>query len=168
MTVYTYSNATTHAPLPGVTPRPDPALSAWNRHRRVPREALLARVEEKLVRLLSLPQGWDGHRAAPTAPLAAAVLNGILDRLVVDDSATPQITPLADGGVQVEWLVAGESLQVDASPAGDLVLFATDSGGAEIVEGEFNYFQPDPILIDQARVFLEKISHHVENRIASA
>lgn len=168
MTIHMQSNATmTSALLPDLPGRADPALSAWNRHRTVPSEALLMPAREKLGRLPFLPTGWDGHRGVPTSPLAVAVLNGILVLLVADDGATPQVTPLSGGGVQVEWLVAGDSLQVEASPSGDLVVLGIDAGGTEVVDGEFNYYRPDEILIGQAQAYLEKISCHVEKRIVS-
>lgn len=56
--------------------------------------------------------GWDSYRAKPTDPALAATLLNILSALMEDDFRLPQITPLADGGVQAEWHVGGKDLEI--------------------------------------------------------
>jgi hypothetical protein len=47
--------------------------------------------------------GWDSYGAAPTnANLVVRLLN-ILSAVMQNDSRPPQMTPLADGGMQAEW-----------------------------------------------------------------
>lgn len=56
--------------------------------------------------------GWDSYDAQPTNPhLVANLLNILLD-LMHHDDAPPQVTPLADGGVQAEWHSREQDLEI--------------------------------------------------------
>ena len=48
-------------------------------------------------------QGWDSYKAIPTDPSIVARLLNILSAVMEDGSRAPQLTPLADGGIQAEW-----------------------------------------------------------------
>jgi hypothetical protein len=148
-------------------PLEDVAMSAWTRHADTPRSVLLQMSRDKLQRLVELPEGWDSHRGRPVTILAASVLAGVLDSLVMDDVATPQIAPLPDGGVQVEWLVSGDSVEIDVSPEGAIVILATYSDGQSEVEAEFYHYAPDVDAIERSRMFLGKISQNVSHRLAA-
>ena len=52
----------------------------------------------------------------------------------------PQICPLLTGGVQIEWLVGGASLEIEIGPSGDMGLLGVDAAGNVAVEGD----HPDP------------------------
>ena len=56
--------------------------------------------------------GWDGYRAVPTNPRLVAELLNILSDLMQHNFRPPQITPLADGGVQAEWHSGGRDLEI--------------------------------------------------------
>jgi hypothetical protein len=62
--------------------------------------------------LRSLPErwgatpGWDGYRAMPTNLQLVVRLLNILSSVMRDSVPPPEVTPLADGGVQAEWHVA--------------------------------------------------------------
>lgn len=56
--------------------------------------------------------GWDSYHATPTNPQLVVKLLNLLSGLMQDDSLPPQITPLADGGVQAEWQHHGVHLEV--------------------------------------------------------
>lgn len=56
--------------------------------------------------------GWDSYRALPTNPQLVAKLLNILSDLMRGDFSPPQITPLADGGVQAEWHHGGQDLEI--------------------------------------------------------
>ena len=91
----------------------------------------------QLNRLLALDSGWDGRSANRVSPVAAIhALNWLY--LVADSwSADPQVFPLPDGGVQLEWLANGEALELEVSPEGSLDALGVDGAGNVIVEGEF-------------------------------
>ena len=48
-------------------------------------------------------RGWDSYGAAPTDPTLVVQLLTILLSVMEDSSKPPQLTPLADGGMQAEW-----------------------------------------------------------------
>jgi hypothetical protein len=56
--------------------------------------------------------GWDSYKATPTTPFLVVRLLNILSGLMQDESRSPQITPLADGGVQAEWHHGGQDLEI--------------------------------------------------------
>jgi hypothetical protein len=56
--------------------------------------------------------GWDGYQAKPTNPRLVVRLLNILSDLLRDDSLSPHITPLADGGVQAEWHRREQDLEI--------------------------------------------------------
>jgi len=58
---------------------------------------------------------WDSYRAKPTDPTLAVKLLNILSGLMEDSFLFPQITPLADGGVQAEWHTDGRDLEIVVS-----------------------------------------------------
>jgi len=67
----------------------------------------------KLAELEVLPQGWDRYRASPIDRRALQVVEEYLDRLrEYDDATIPQIFPLTNGGVQLEWRIRG--IEIDA------------------------------------------------------
>jgi hypothetical protein len=144
----------------------DPATRAWERGAHVvPREALLTEAREKLSRLLGLPSGWDGHTGQALAPVAAMAMNGVLTELVRDDGPTPQLAPLPDGGIQVEWLVAGISLRIDVDTMGDVSVTGDEPGNAELFADEFPYWEPDYWVLDKCQTLLEKMAGFVEKRL---
>ena len=94
----------------------------------------------KLNQLLRLERGWDAlgaMRVSETAALAAVLW---LDLLAEDDTFTPQIFPLPNGGVQIEWLAGGESLEIEIGPGNNVGVLGMDAAGIVLVEGDY----PDP------------------------
>jgi hypothetical protein len=59
--------------------------------------------------------GWDSYQARPTNQRLVVKLLNLLFDLLGDDSSSPQITPLADGGVQAEWHSRGQDLEIVVS-----------------------------------------------------
>lgn len=84
--------------------------------------------------------GWDSYRAQPTNPQLVVKLLNILSELMQPDYHPPQITPLADGGVQAEWHSRGQDLEIvvtaDERPA--YYYFNQVSGAEEEAEIEPN------------------------------
>lgn len=146
----------------------DPVLSSWERggSGAATRDELLSAARAKLNRLTHLREGWDGHRASTMGLLPVMVLNGVLGSLVRDDQPTPQIAPMADGGVQVAWLVNGQSVEVEVSPEGQVVVFAYDDETGEYsIDDEFEYNSPDLMVIRAAREKLDRLASDVRVRL---
>ncbi len=168
MTMMAAPNATVGLSTePTTTPANDAVVLAWTRGARlVSSDVLLQAARDKISRLTKLHAGWDGHRGRPVQPVAAMVLNALLGRLLFDDAASPQIAPMADGGIEVEFLVAGRLLHVEIDRDGSILIVAADETGEEILAGEFEHWAPDFAVVRQAREFLREISGEVEARLA--
>lgn len=67
-----------------------------------------ARLEE----LLSLPPGWDGGRGKPVSVGVAIMARSCIGALAQADLRDPQIVPLADGGLQLEWHSGGFDIEM--------------------------------------------------------
>lgn len=59
--------------------------------------------------------GWDSYRAKPTDPSLVLTLLNALSDLMDSDSSPPQVTPLADGGIQAEWHSHDHDLEIVVS-----------------------------------------------------
>jgi hypothetical protein len=72
---------------------------------------------ERLQRLVALGPNWNGYgEARPHAASikrAVAVLDAVAYR-----GPTPDMVPLADGGVQIEWHIADDSIEIVVPPRG--------------------------------------------------
>jgi hypothetical protein len=92
-------------------------------------------LEGSLNALLALPPGWDGGRAPMITEQSVAGLVDVLQTVLTPSSVPPQLVPLPDGGVQAEWLVAGDNLEIEVAGNGDAHFFAVDNDGVVAVDG---------------------------------
>lgn len=76
----------------------------------------------------------------PISENAAPTAIWWLDLLAEEDAVSPQVFPLPNGGVQVEWLAGNESIEVEIGPRGQVGILGMDGAGNLLVEGEY----PDP------------------------
>src|SRR5438105_15964849 len=90
---------------------------------------------EVLVGLLDLPQNWDSYGAPQVAPAAAAAALNLLLDLMPPTAPAPQIIPLADGGVQLEWHMGGIDLEVALRASGETFVLFEDLRTGEEWEG---------------------------------
>lgn len=104
------------------------------------KQEMMAATRDRLNELLRLQEGWDGLGAPPVAQVAAMTAIQWLNNLSDDETVSPQIFPLVNGGVQMEWLVNGDSLEVEVSPTGEIGVLGMDAAGNVLVEGDY----PDP------------------------
>ena len=76
----------------------------------------------RLKELMSLDEDWDGFGGLPTTRTAAAMTKKILYELVRamrSANVEPSLAPLADGGIDMEWVSAGgDELLVEVPAAG--------------------------------------------------
>lgn len=98
-------------------------------------DSLARYLEEKFNELLQLSPGWDGGRAREVSDKAVGSALRLLFSLNLGD-LPPQIFPLVDGGIQVEWHAARRSLVVEVDAAGDCHALAVDEHGTEIFNDE--------------------------------
>lgn len=99
---------------------------------RVLGELGLARLND----LLDLPPGWDGSRARPVTDAAALSAMKTLFAVANDRSLAPQIVPLVDGGIQIEWHAGGFSIEIEVDGSGDAHYLAVNAAGQAVVDEE--------------------------------
>ena len=92
----------------------------------------------QLDELLQLEPQWDGHRAKVISIAAVRGAVESLFRIADEVSLAPQFFPLPDGGVQYEWHVGGESVEVEVDGSGVAYALATDRDGNTLVEGSLD------------------------------
>jgi hypothetical protein len=121
------------------------------------RPPLIRHVERELNRLWALPLHWDGRHAAQLTLAAAQGAVNMLGALLSPDGPPPQFFPLPDGGVQVEWLIADNSIEIEIEGDGSVQILAMNAAGELIAEGELT--DPDsPEVVARARRFLEELA----------
>ena len=74
--------------------------------------SLAEQAEPKIIELLELDLGWDGYGGIPILPNVAACARRLLDTFGNHTRIVPDIVPLSNGGLQLEWFVGGDELEV--------------------------------------------------------
>ena len=129
------------------------------------RPAFVQYIEAELNSLLELRDGWDGRRACAITLSATEATIRLLAALMDETAAPPQFFPLPDGGLQVEWHVGGNSIEVEVDAQGEPHLLARASDGTTIVEGVIALGEPNPQLL-MARNFLQGLSARLAHELA--
>lgn len=86
--------------------------------------------------LLQLDEGWDGAHARKVDQNAAVTSLWVIANLVSDIMVLPQVFPLPDGGIQLEWLIDGNGLEIDVAPAGEIGILGVDRDGRSHIDVE--------------------------------
>ena len=112
---------------PGHTVAPD-AVRGWANGAR---DQLAARLTE----LADLEQDWDGYGAMAMSPVALNVASHLIDNLLGLPLPPPELVPVPNGGVQLEW--DGETVEVDLEirPDGTAVFVCDDNNTREEIDG---------------------------------
>ena len=122
--------------------------------------AWLARwMEDNINELLSLPNGWDGVRAREVSLDAARSAGSVAFAIALSDKLPPQVFPLADGGLQLEWHAAGLSLEIEIDGIGDAHVLAVDENDVELVNGELSL--DTSLNVDSAKGVLSQIAARI-------
>ncbi|MFN8575141.1 MAG: hypothetical protein U0132_24015 [Gemmatimonadaceae bacterium] len=95
----------------------------------------LLRLVERAKALLELPEGWNGHAAAAVPIQAATTMLMMTVQTLTEASPSPTITPLSDGGIQLEWHEPDMEIEVVIDAQGLAHVWYDDS--REGVEDEF-------------------------------
>jgi hypothetical protein len=130
------------------------------------KQELMKYAVDTVSRLLKLGLGWNGKLARRVDPKAAVAMCRLIESLIADGSADPQITPLSDGGLSTEWLVGGASLEVRVAPDLRWSIWAEDQDARELFDAEFERPGQGRACIEQGRRFLAEISKNVRYRRA--
>lgn len=153
----------------------DPATQRWVKQAWQPevpptRDELLTYAQTRIAALTEADPsrdalGWQTVYGA-VASFAMALLNTVVDG---DDRATPQVAPTQDGGLDIQWLVSGDSLEITVDlNDGISIVGRYDSGEYAIGPVDWT-FDEDVELLQaaalSAREFLGKISTGIQHRV---
>lgn len=114
-------------------------------------------VEAALNQLVALPAGWDGRRAQPITIAAVEGVVHMLSLVMGERTAAPQLFPLPDGGIQAEWHIGGNAIEVEVDGAGEAHVLADLVGGKPVAEGVVALDSGDATMATVRR-FLTEIS----------
>lgn len=106
-----------------------PGRDIWNR------PAFVVYLEHQLNQLGLLRRGWDGAGAAVVTDRALVEAGTILASVVGERTLLPQIFPLVDGGVQIEWHAGGDNVEVEVQGDGSIAIFAARLSEDPLLEG---------------------------------
>jgi hypothetical protein len=67
---------------------------------------------EGLVRIMRLPPDWDSYGARPVQSVLVERAVEILSRVMEENSPPPSIVPLCDGGLQMEWHLRNQDIEI--------------------------------------------------------
>lgn len=67
---------------------------------------------EALVRITELPPNWDSYGAQPVQSGAVAGAVEVLSQVMEENSPPPSIVPLSDGGLQMEWHLRDQDVEI--------------------------------------------------------
>ncbi len=88
-------------------------------------------VGQRLSELLALQPNWDGYGAERIDPDALRFANDVLDDVLEWPIPAPQIFPVPDGGVQLEWSAGPVELELELEPGGRSAIFICDDLNAK-------------------------------------
>jgi hypothetical protein len=111
----------------------------------VPFEASwLEPVVRRMNYLLNLKEGWDSYGARPINIMSAHAVIRFISLFGVG-VATPDVFPLANGNLQLEWDSENGSVEVEVASSGRVSFVASQGDGdhAERADISFDIFQID-------------------------
>ena len=69
-------------------------------------------IEASITDLVNLPQGWDGYNGRPVLSEVAEHARRLMAAIGECTQLVPDIVPLSDGGLQLEWFVGAYEVEV--------------------------------------------------------
>jgi hypothetical protein len=141
----------------GSYPHSSPKLTVSLGDRYDPVERKLEAASARLTDLLALPDGWDGAKARRPSAMSAILSLGLIACLVDDPVPLPHFFPLPDGGIQIEWLIDSNGLEIEVTPDGKVNALGVDADGLTQIDEEFGT-GTDGYAIVRTQQYLRSIS----------
>lgn len=92
--------------------------------------------ENRLMEVVRLPVGWDGHQGRPSNPSIANYVYSLLEKLMVlPGLPLPSITPVSYGGIVLEWHRKGWDVEIEIDVPSSHHVYAHEL--ATGIEGDF-------------------------------
>ncbi|MXY78953.1 MAG: hypothetical protein F4Y94_04515 [Chloroflexi bacterium] len=79
----------------------------------------------------ALGANWNGYGELPIHESAVKRVVDVLDTICADGPA-PQVVPMSDGGVQIEWMDGALEIEVEVPPFGPAQILIVEPSGEEI------------------------------------
>lgn len=83
-------------------------------------------LEKKFEELTTLQFGWDGYRGRPVSEDNANLAEKIIKQFCLKTSKAPQLVPVSDGTLQIEWHFNNYDLEIHISTLNNIVATRTD------------------------------------------
>lgn len=91
-----------------------------------PRSAWVKEIEERFDELTSLRRGWDGYAGVPVSFTCAKFAANLIERLYTRALPAPQLVPMANGAVRLEWHMNEFDVEIDVLGPYDVVAYRAD------------------------------------------
>ena len=115
----------------------------------------------RLDELQNLPQDWDSYDADPISQNAIATAKSIIisvmksfGNTIGDVVQLTDVIPIADGGVQLEWVGPHAELEIEISPNGNIGLLYIS-----VSEGRRNYEESKDNSLNDVYTVIAKLIH---------
>lgn len=95
-----------------------------------------AEAYQRALALKDLPHDWNGPRSTIPTIAAIHVAMWYIQRaaeLELFDLGAPFISPMYDGGVQLEWDHGQRQLEIELDPAGDAQFLTSEAGNVKVL-----------------------------------
>lgn len=83
-------------------------------------------LERRFNELTSLRKGWDGYAGLPVSFSCANFAVNIIERLYTPSLPAPQLVPMPDGSVRLEWHVNQYDLEIDVLAPYEVIAFRSN------------------------------------------
>lgn len=84
------------------------------------------RLEARFAELAELREGWDGYGAQPIDRHALVFAETVIRDTLKAGWPTPEVFPVPNGGVQLEWGAGSMELELEIEPGGQGIVFVGD------------------------------------------
>lgn len=91
-----------------------------------PRSPWVKELENRFNTLTSLRKGWDGYVGLPVSFTCAQFAANVIERLYTDALPPPQLVPMPDGTLRLEWHMNQYDLEIEVLAPYEVVAFRTD------------------------------------------
>jgi len=91
-----------------------------------PNSSWFKELEGRFNELTSLPRGWDGYNGIPVSFSCALFAGNLIERLCVNSLPAPQLVPMSDGTIRLEWHMNQFDIEVDVLGIYDVFACRTD------------------------------------------
>ncbi len=119
-------------------------------------------IKRQINNLRELPEKWDGQYAQPVSVVAAQAAATITYLVSGDYAHLAQFFPLPNGGIQVEWFIDGNELEIEIDEMGSAYVTSVDNKGKLLFELEFTLIKTD--VIKQIQREVDRLSSMLDKK----